>query len=523
MLLSKTFLEGKARDLGLTAEQEEVFILKFGEQKSNYDIATRLGISPNACVQCLGEIYKKVGIVGRSRGKANRLQSELLREAEQRQAAAEGSPAGRLVAPAPLESPQDRLLEQSFEPDASERQYLKQWLNRIQEHEKTLGTEKGWDEVDSVLKEFSKHLPQSANALAADSALDKVQVVQHLLQSVGKLFATINPSLNTIEGLRFLTTENAVHRSISALVSRLMQQLNLPEAAPELTSQSIINDVIEQGQRVFGSSLRQLPHPRLKTYSAWARKACLEALIKRAFNFEKDDFWDQSFFAKKQILRMDTKEDIARNLRAIDTAILEMYLNAKNPDEINFNFFDVLLARWMKAVPWGNASLLPKKATRFPQNDESITTASLDAETFEWAALNSLRREYHNLDEKSYLELHDYFLRRVEPVKEKYLSRFWTGYDDADYATAQYTIVSIPASLGQPDNATGAAIARSVWRYCELAAYNILTLDNLKELDSLLQQAQQHPILDFWFNEIDHFTAHCIEHADAFPILSGLS
>ena len=169
-MLTKNFLKTKACELGLTAEQEEVFVLKFGDEMSNQDIAGRLGISTSAFVQCLGEIYKKAGIEGRSRGKASRLQSELIRGAEQQVlsiSTVASLPASNITLAIDQSHTGQKELGLPGRNGGSEHQYLQAWLNRIQHHEKVLSSEKGWDEVDHVLNYFTEHLSASTTALAA--------------------------------------------------------------------------------------------------------------------------------------------------------------------------------------------------------------------------------------------------------------------------------------------------------------------------------------------------------------------
>lgn len=519
-MLDKNFLKTKAQKLGLTAEQEEVLILKFGEGKSNSDIAAQLGVTLNACVQCLGEIYRKVGIEGRSRGKANRLQSELVREFEQQQlsiptVAVTNTLSTHGEGKLSVTNPPPLVL--SGQSHGSERQFLQAWLERIQRHEEVLSSEKGWDEAEQALSFFTENLATSATALAANSRYKKAEVVQQILQRIGKLFFKLNPSLNKVEGLDFLTQKNALQRSIHAFMTRLIKQLSFELVDPDEAIQEIVIEVLNTGQKVFNSTTRRVPHPRLKTYSAWVRKECLNSLLKRCCMAESDDqYWRRTPTKGPRKALMDDKEDIARNLKAIDTAILEMYLISRDPDKANFNFFDILIARWMKAVPWGDESLFPERGPLDSRDDEINTVDDLDVKAFEWAALKSLRSEFHKLDGKSYLELHEYFQRRVENVKDKYYHRFWAGHDDSEYAVAEkYAIVSIPAAFCDDDNSLGADVVRDVWLYCKLAAQSYLIEEDLQELSYLLQKAQQYPILDFWFNEIDHFTAHLMEDVDA--------
>ena len=519
-MLDKNFLKTKAQTLGLTAEQEEVLILKFGEGKRNADIAAQLGVSLNACVQCLGEIYRKAGIEGRSRGKANRLQSELVRELEQQnsavavEAVSNASGVNRLLAwKAEVNSPDPRFSGQA---PASEREILQAWLERIQRHEKVLSSEKGWDEVDQALNSFTEGLSASTTALAANSRYKRAEVVQQILQRIGNLFFKLNPYLNEIEGLDFLTRKNPLKRSTHAFIARRIHQLGFEVDDIEGAVQDISNEVLESGQIVFKQSHSRPPHPQLKTYSAWVRRKCLDSLVKRYCQVGSEEkCWPHHSPTGHQMSLMDDKEDIARNLKAVDTAILEMYLTSRDPDRANFNFFDILVARWMKSVPWGDEFRFDEQGNVNRQDDAIDAVADLDVKAFEWAAFKSLRDEFHKLDGKSYLELHGHFQRRVKDCREKYFPRFWQGHADAESAIAEkYAIVSIPASFCADDSSLGVEVLRDVWRYCKLASYNYLTAEDLEILDSLLKKAQQYPILDFWFNEIDHFTAHFFEDRD---------
>ncbi|MEM9816187.1 MAG: hypothetical protein AAF827_07265, partial [Cyanobacteria bacterium P01_D01_bin.6] len=78
MLLTPDFLRQIARDYGLSTEQEEVFVPKLSENLSYDEVADRLHISKPACLKRMGEVYKKFEIVGRGRGKEQRLRELLL-------------------------------------------------------------------------------------------------------------------------------------------------------------------------------------------------------------------------------------------------------------------------------------------------------------------------------------------------------------------------------------------------------------------------------------------------------------
>jgi DNA-binding CsgD family transcriptional regulator len=87
-VLQRNFLLRVARDHTLSSAQEEVFCLRLGEGKSYEEIANQLDTSTAACIKCMGEVYKKFGIVGRGRGKELKLKSLLFQQYEQSGASA---------------------------------------------------------------------------------------------------------------------------------------------------------------------------------------------------------------------------------------------------------------------------------------------------------------------------------------------------------------------------------------------------------------------------------------------------
>lgn len=514
MELTKEFLVQKAHDWDLTPEQEKVLELKFGQQHSNPEIAAQLGISLNACIQCLGEIYRKAGIVGRSRGKANRLRADLLQEAETQMASPQvvtlrqqGGASGRSM-PYPYVALPDT------------RQYLENVLTRIQDYSRNLSADQGSSDVHSAIQYLSDNLPQSTTALAIESRWKQVEVVQKMLQRFEEVVTEIEPSLDEFEDLEFLKTKNSIYRSITAFIDRLSRQLNLHTKASDFIHTDIIDEVLKQGQEKFQDLAQRPPtNASLKSYSAWVRKACFD-IVAQSITEEKagqDREHYSALFNQPQHPILDMKIDIERNLRLVDASILEMYLNAKNPNVFNFNFFDILVARWMKNIPWSTEANGPFQKGRLPSEDEDAMLLRLDTRDFEWAALNSLRRQYHHLlsRHESCETIHDYFLCILKPVKKRYLSHFCKSYEDVDASGGQaglgkYPIVSIPRSLCENDPKLWGETCKSIWKYCELASYNYLTPENLQELDTLLKQACLSPILDFWFNEIDHFVDHSL-------------
>ena len=67
------FLTKMAQIHQLSAEQERVFLLRFGENHEDIEVASFLGISEEAYRKRMGEIYRKFDISGKGPGKNNRL------------------------------------------------------------------------------------------------------------------------------------------------------------------------------------------------------------------------------------------------------------------------------------------------------------------------------------------------------------------------------------------------------------------------------------------------------------------
>lgn len=502
MELTKEFLLHKSRQWGLTGEQEEVFVRKFGQGQSNRDVAESLGISINACVQCLGEIYKKAAIQGNSRGKAHRLRSDLLQEATQNANGTHHLRGTAYISPELLPEPTSLSALESDADGEANRQYLEDLLNKLQRQAQDLSVNPDGDAADKALQLLSDNLPKSTAALASESHWKRVEVVRHIIHQVSKLFTTIDPSLEDSDGLSFLSPENSfgnpLHRSITAFIRRTSHQLKRGDQASP-TVDSLIQLVFQQGQTLFKdpSSRPAKDSPDLKTYSAWVRKTCL-SLLSESLSPRLD---------VDQTLLIDPRHGIDRNLLAVDVACLKMYLSARKDDVLDLNYFDILVARWMKSVPWredpSNASL----------NEEHPMMYSIDPVDLEWASLSALRRRYHALDVlKKYDLLRDYFIDQLKNVKDKYCHHFWLSYEEIEaFADNKYKIVGIPSAylgLQNVERDRCESMARDVWRYGELAAYSTLNQKDIEELSELLTKACQSTILDFWFNEIDH----CMDH-----------
>ena len=84
-MLPRQFLVQMAHEAQLTLEQEEVFLLRFAEQKDYQQIGRQLNTSPGACLKRMGQVYKKFGIEGGSRGKETLLRHLLFKRIEQDQ------------------------------------------------------------------------------------------------------------------------------------------------------------------------------------------------------------------------------------------------------------------------------------------------------------------------------------------------------------------------------------------------------------------------------------------------------
>jgi tetratricopeptide (TPR) repeat protein/DNA-binding CsgD family transcriptional regulator len=81
--LWEQYLLQQASKVGLTSQQQETFILIFGQGKSRQEISELLDISHNACQQCLGEIYGKFQITSKGRGKEKLLSQQLRKDFNQ--------------------------------------------------------------------------------------------------------------------------------------------------------------------------------------------------------------------------------------------------------------------------------------------------------------------------------------------------------------------------------------------------------------------------------------------------------
>ena len=72
-MFPQKFLTRMAQIHQLSADQESVFLLRFGEDREDREVASFLGISEEAYRKRMGEIYRKFDISGKGPGKNNRL------------------------------------------------------------------------------------------------------------------------------------------------------------------------------------------------------------------------------------------------------------------------------------------------------------------------------------------------------------------------------------------------------------------------------------------------------------------
>ena len=72
-MFSSKFLSKMAQIYQLSKDQENVFILRFGQNNEDREVANIIGISEEAYRKRMGEIYRKFDISGRGPGKNNRL------------------------------------------------------------------------------------------------------------------------------------------------------------------------------------------------------------------------------------------------------------------------------------------------------------------------------------------------------------------------------------------------------------------------------------------------------------------
>lgn len=76
-MFSREFLTQIAHQHQLSPDQERVFLLRFAEDQDYEDIAEQVETSKGACLKRMGQVYKKFGIEGGTRGKESELRAFL--------------------------------------------------------------------------------------------------------------------------------------------------------------------------------------------------------------------------------------------------------------------------------------------------------------------------------------------------------------------------------------------------------------------------------------------------------------
>jgi hypothetical protein len=78
--LPTDFLVTQSQKKHLSADQEQVFLLRFGQGLNYGEIASILSTTVPACQKRMGPVYQKFGILGKSRGKETELRNYLISE-----------------------------------------------------------------------------------------------------------------------------------------------------------------------------------------------------------------------------------------------------------------------------------------------------------------------------------------------------------------------------------------------------------------------------------------------------------
>lgn len=172
-MLQRDFLLRVAKERSLSSAQEEVFCLRIGEGKSYEEVANQLDTSTAACVKCMGEVYKKFGIVGRGRGKELKLKSMLFKQYEQ-----SGNSA---LSASELHNSEQLNNSRTYRQISTLLPSLdnpSEWLNSLQEklHYK--------NPVQQVLSEFVALLPRVIERTAASSHRTEREIMLDIIDKI---------------------------------------------------------------------------------------------------------------------------------------------------------------------------------------------------------------------------------------------------------------------------------------------------------------------------------------------------
>ena len=491
-VLTQAYLTEKARLLELTPQQKEIFLLKFGKRISNQEIAKRLGISQNACVQCLGEIYKKFGIKGKSRGKAQQLLSLLIGELEELSVTA-GLEREILQKNAanPTISKQTSLPALQKDWITPEGDWLQNWIDKAANSVQELNSEEGIINADQTLSEFISSLPTAITTLATRTSYTKAEIASIIIDNTRTLFQKLYPlsKKNKIPELDFIVEgEQPLARSIIAFVSRSLRQFELDSEGYE--PWSIIKEAIQEANNNYEQE-------EIKIHASWIRSLCYKIILQKGKS--------SKFQQERKVLVKEEK--IRRNLKAVETALQTLHLQSKTSVETRSSF-EILCMRWFMNISWNRFSEF--SAYNFNFTDSNISTKDKQ-KMIEFKALLALRYQYHALDRFTDSELEEKSQEMNKPIQD---SEQQSSLDCcSENAFFHCSISGIPKIFVEDKNFQITEISEQlrldVLNYCKLASLSILSEETDVEcLKLILDRAQKSAALGFWINEVDHFIDH---------------
>ena len=496
--LPYAYLQERAELAGLTVEQTKLFLLKFHHFKHNRDVASELDITVNACVQCLGEIYRKFGIEGRGRGKENRLRQALIQAYKERSddnLTVTSEHDHMMVTLRPLdhqERSSEALTRFAQTVPAANPQFLRGWVRSLRYSQETLAQEDGQEMVDDILRSLLKTLPGVVTALAADTPNTKAVILGKILERLDQLVLELQPRVekNRLPQLRFFLQENSnpLARSLFAFVLRLRSQLGFGDDVFKPW------EVIDQAMEQVSSAHYQLAigQPRgMKAYSQLIRQLCFEFIYRRAYEA------DQQGNVSTETIAV-SPERLRRDLHAVDHALLDLYLVTKQRTEANIDFFHILRTRWLEPMEWGTFSADISGSRNF------LGMTLSEQWDFEIKALRALRAAYHNYDHDSFEPMYAKFEEKVSQRRVTYCEKLF--YPPEISPEGFYKLVAVPREANADKGDIW--LSNRVWRYATLLAQPHLSLEDLNEIRQLLNDAASRPGLDFWLREVDHFIAH---------------
>ncbi|MFB2971889.1 AAA-like domain-containing protein [Aerosakkonema sp. BLCC-F183] len=185
-MFSRQFLLQMAHDRELSPEQEEVFLLRFAEDKEYDEIAQLLQTSEGACLKRMGQVYNKFGIDGFTRGKENRLRIYLLNQAQRLGEEAASNGRGGDLAKPHSQKRNIFISYRSQEPDLRLAQQLSEALkaagHQVFMAQESIRQGENWPQrIDAELKQCDYFVlllcPQSA---FSDMLIEELQHVKEL-------------------------------------------------------------------------------------------------------------------------------------------------------------------------------------------------------------------------------------------------------------------------------------------------------------------------------------------------------